>query len=234
MPTLTPDAILARDVPPTPFEVAFVADVLGETDPTAVDLCRAVYQRLGAFGTWRLLQKTLDVEARGGIWLADRGRRRTTGGVFFFLAKAWLHTEVLHVPPPRPAAPVPVPLADAVASLPDTLTRGVSTVKLTLIGTPGAIVDRTGYVAFKLTGPAPPTLPKGLPTARPEPLTWIVMVSQKQWAKVAESLQSDPTTKLICEGYPCQQGTAHVLLVSMCTTTAMQKAKVAAKEGAAV
>jgi PHAX RNA-binding domain len=234
MPTLTPEVILARAVPPPPFTVADLAAVLGETDPPAVDLCGVVFQRLGAFGTWRLLQKTLDVEARGGLWLAKAGRRRTTGGVFFFLAKRWLHTEVLHGPAPRPAAPAPVTLADAVASLPDTLTRGVSTVKLTLIGTPGAIVDRPGYVAFKLTGPAPPTLPKGLPTARTEPLTWIVMVSQKQWAKVAASLQADPTTKLICEGYPCQQGTALVLLVSMCTTTAMQKAKVAAKEGAHV
>jgi hypothetical protein len=82
---------------------------------------------------------------------------------------------------------------------------------------------------FGLNGTLPPSLPKGLPKAPPTPLSWIVMVNKKQWAKVGESLARDPETKVIAEGYPALQGTAHVLLVTQATTTELQKARAQAK-----
>jgi hypothetical protein len=107
--------------------------------------------------------------------------------------------------------------------------------KTTLIGTPGAIVDRSTYVTFKMTGKPAASLPKGLPPAPATPLTWIVMVAKKQWAKAAASLAADPKTKVVVEGYPCLQDTAPVLLATQCTTTALQHAKApaAAKEAQA-
>ena len=97
--------------------------------------------------------------------------------------------------------------------------------RLTLIGRPQRLVTRETYVVFGLDGTLPPSLPKGLPQPPQTPLSWVVMVGKRQWTKVAESLASDPTDKLIAEGYPCLQGTVHVLLVTMCSTTAMQRAK---------
>jgi hypothetical protein len=101
--------------------------------------------------------------------------------------------------------------------------------KTTLIGRPDQIITRDGYVVFKLTGTLPPSLPKGLPNAPPTPLSWVVMVAQKQRGKVAESLARDPAARAIIEGYPCTEGKAPVLLATMCTTTELQKAKAQAK-----
>jgi hypothetical protein len=76
-----------------------------------------------------------------------------------------------------------------------------------------------------LQGTLPPSLPKGLPKAPPTPLSWIVMVNNKQWAKVGASLDADPTAKAVIEGYPTLQGTAHVVMATQATTTALQAAK---------
>jgi hypothetical protein len=97
--------------------------------------------------------------------------------------------------------------------------------KTTLIGRPEKSVTREGYVLFTLTGTQPPSLPKGLPRASTQPLNWTVMVAQKQWVKVVESLARDPGARAVLEGYPCQEGTALALLVAMATTTEIQKAK---------
>jgi hypothetical protein len=56
------------------------------------------------------------------------------------------------------------------------------------------------------------------------PLGWLV---KKQWRTAAASLESDPTTKVVLEGYPCQEQGTHVLLATQCTTTALQRAKAA-------
>jgi hypothetical protein len=50
---------------------------------------------------------------------------------------------------------------------------------------------------------------------------------KKQWRTAAASLESDPTTKVVLEGYPCQEQGTHVLLATQCTTTALQRAKAA-------
>jgi PHAX RNA-binding domain len=218
--TLTPEDILARDFPPTAFDAALLAAVLGETAPDPLQQLAQLREVFGPLGTWRLLQKTLDLEARGGVLTPQKHRRRTPGGVFFWLARQWCQTKQ------ERAAFVVIPtIAQTVTDLSATLAGGDCAMKTTLIGTPGAIVDRQTYVAFKMTGTPAANLPKGLPPAPQDTLTWIVMVTKKQWAKAAASLDADPKTKVVIEGYPCMQGTAHVLLATQCTTTALQHAK---------
>jgi hypothetical protein len=63
----TPEAILARNMPPKTFDAAFLAHVLGETEPEPQQQLVQLLDVLGAFGTWRLLQKTLDLEARAAV-----------------------------------------------------------------------------------------------------------------------------------------------------------------------
>jgi hypothetical protein len=217
---LSPEAILARNSPPKDFDPAFLAAVLGETAPEPQQLATQIFAVLGAFGTWRLLQKTLDLEARGGVLIANKSRRRTPGGTFFWLARQWCQSKR------EKAAFVVTPtLEQTLAALRASLPSGDCVMKTTLIGTPGTIVDRQTYVAFKMTGKPAASLPKGLPKAPPTTLTWIVMVGKKQWAKVEASLQADPMTKVIIEGYPCQQGSALVVLATQASTTALQHAK---------
>ena len=216
---MTPEAILARNLPPKPFDAAFLAQVLGETKPEPVQELAQLLEVFGAFATWRLLQKTLDLEARSGVRIWGK-RRRTPGGAFFWLARQWAQTKQ-----EKDAFIVVPTLERTLAALPATLPSGECVMKTILIGTPGSLVEKETFVAFKMTGKPAASLPKGLPKAPETTLTWIVMVAKKQWAKAAASLQADPTTKVMIEGYPCLHGAAHVLLATQCTTTALMQAK---------
>jgi hypothetical protein len=241
---------------PEPFTASTIAEVLGEQDEGPLTQIRTIVTVFGRFTTWRLLQKTLDVEAHGGLMVDNGSRRRTPGGTFFALARKWCQSaeEQLQIfgnayvrtktgyvwaiskgsAAPRKARTAPAPrpaptLAEALTGLPH-LHGDECRMKTTLIGRPDQIVTRDGYVLFKLTGALAPSLPKGLPKAPPTPLSWVVMVAQKQWTKVAESLARDPGARAIIEGYPCAEGNALVLLATMCTTTELQKAKAQAKQ----
>jgi hypothetical protein len=236
---------------PKPFTACMVAEVLGEQDAEPCRQIANIVLVFGRFGAWRLLGKTLDMEQRGGLLVTKGTRRRTPGGTFFSLARQWCrsvdeqqrifgdvkmtlrngHMRTLEAAKtaqtPRPVLTVQQTLKE----LPQ-LPREGARVKLTLIGRPQRLVNRETYVVFPLAGTPPPSLPKGLPKPPQTTLSWVVMVGKKQWAKVAESLASDLTTKLIVEGYPCLQGTTHVLLTTMGTTTTLQRARAEAAAAA--
>jgi len=224
---------------PAAFDVATVAAALGEQEAGPRGLIANIFYVFGRFGTWRLFEKTLHVEAHGGLMVRNGSRRRTPGGTFLHLASLWCQTPQERArifgpaptpTPPRPAVVRPVPSLDEALRGLLQLRAGECRMKLTLIGRPQQVVERDTYVVFKMTGTLPPSLPKGLPKAPPPPLSWVVMVNNKQWAKASASLDSDPTAKAVIEGYPAMQGTAHVLLATMCTTTALQRAKAEPQE----
>jgi hypothetical protein len=244
-----PAPLAVAEVPiPAPFTVDTIAAALGEQDEAPLAQIKRILLVFGRVKTWRLLQKTVETEANGGLLIRNGSRRRTPGGTFFRLARSWCTSlgeqqrifgnvqrrdgsiGVL-VPPttPKAKAPMVIPtLAEALGQLPP-LHGEDCRMKTTLIGRPDQIVKRDGYVVFKLTGALAPSLPKGLPKAPATPLSWVVMVAQKQWSKAAESLSRDPQARAIIEGYPCMEGTALVLLATMATTTELQKAKSQAK-----
>jgi hypothetical protein len=220
---MTPDDIVTRDFPPKPWDAASLAQILGETEPQPQQELATLRAVFGALGTWRLLQKTLALEARGGLLVRDGSRKRTRGGTFLFLARQWCSPQEQarifspgqgQAPASSRVAPVPrrVPtLIEALRDVPQ-LHGEECRMKTTLIGRPDQIIKRDGYVVFKLTGALAPSLPKGLPKAPPTPVAWVVMAAQKQWGKVAESLIRDPQARAIIEGYPCMEGKTLVLL----------------------
>ena len=67
---------------------AIIAQELGETDPIPQEQIRRIVERLGAEAALTLLRETLEIEAQGGMLLPDRSRRRTPGGVFFYLVRS--------------------------------------------------------------------------------------------------------------------------------------------------
>ena len=158
---------------PTPTLVAtMIADRLGETVTGARAQIKRIVQVLGRSQARALLEETLRVEENGGIMLPDGSRRRTPGGVFFYLA----HTKGQPKPgrtfPRKPATPStnaskndsphPVKPSDrppATISSPPAAPFNweersavieqigqaagrVTTVKITLIGTMGTFVDK--------------------------------------------------------------------------------------------
>jgi hypothetical protein len=75
-----------------------------------------------------------------------------------------------------------------------------TTVKITVIGRPGASVEQGQAVAIALMSEKVPDLPKGLPEP-PADTRYTVFVARKQWAKVAEALAADAEDATIMEGY---------------------------------
>jgi len=152
------------------------------------------------------------------------GRRRTPGGVFFYLVRtsdAISREDKDYIFPsqgghpkraggsgtlavPAPAAPAPVVWTDetfrALARQLQQNPGRATSVKITVIGRPGAIVEQGQAVAVALMSEKVPDLPKGLP----EPAAgtrYTVFVARKQWAKVAEALAADAEDAAIIEGY---------------------------------
>jgi PHAX RNA-binding domain-containing protein len=134
---------------------ATIAQQLGETDPIPREQIRRIVERLGTEATLGLLRETLDLEAQGGMLLPDRSRQRTRGGVFFYLVRSrtskkdrafiWPPAPPSTLPPHtnEPVAP-PRAWEDRLAVLDEVLQqkRIATTVKITLIGRPGKIVEQ--------------------------------------------------------------------------------------------
>jgi len=211
-------------VPPNVWALArAVAAVLDESMPPAIRTITRAVDRLGPARARAVLGQALTVEAQGGLTLPD-GRRRTPGGVFFYLVRtsdAISREDKDYIFPsqgghpkraggsgtlavPAPAAPAPVVWTDetfrALARQLQQNPGRATTVKITVIGRPGAIVEQGQAVAVALMSEKVPDLPKGLP----EPAAgtrYTVFVARKQWAKVAEALAADPEDVAIIEGY---------------------------------
>ena len=98
--------------------------------------------------------------------------------------------------------------------------------KLTVIGRPENVEMRGQAVLFRMQGKPPGSLPRGLPPVPTTlPMTWTVLLAQRQWNRVKESLAAHEDDALVIEGYPLMQGTEHVLLAQSCTSVALQRAQ---------
>ena len=183
---------------PNSFEetAANIAQQLGETDPIPREQIRRILERLGAEAALTLLRETLEIEAQGGMLLPDRSRRRTPGGVFFHIVHSRASKEdrlylascsTISASIAR-RAPVAPPLAweDRLAVLEEVLKqKGIATtVKITLIGRPGKVVERGDSVIIGMQSTKVPALPKGLPTPPSAPTNYVVFIARKQWARV--------------------------------------------------
>ena len=84
-----------------------IAAALGETNPRAIWQLNNYTKHKGTEAALALLQRTLDLEAQGGMLVPNGSRRRTPGGVYFALASETLTADeqVIVFPPPTPQKP---------------------------------------------------------------------------------------------------------------------------------
>jgi hypothetical protein len=227
-----------------------IADRLGEREAGPRSLIIRIVKELGTEYTLALLDEALQIEANGGMMLPDGSRRRTPGGVFFWLVKERLaqagHKRVIvklfgtwygvgsvrSGSTPAPAAPAATwaERGAGLAALGDTK-GAVTTVKVTIIGRPAKVVEQPGFTLLKMqhTGPLP-SLPKGIPLPPKVPTTtYIVYIAAKQWRGVAESLKA-PENALIIEGVQFYDAEYKAITVFATNTTTklLQQAKRAA------
>jgi hypothetical protein len=225
---------------------AEIAAALGEPDPGPRAQLAQIVAALGIEAARALLAEARQVEAGAGILTRD-GRRRTVGGVFFFLARGRVSPEqheqiwpgarlpgrLRAIKRPATAQPIdrrqPLSRREAARLLStETGCQGVvMSAKITLVGQPGKIIDKGEVVVTVMKGGDPPTLPKELPEPPAEPTVYLVFIARKQWQKVAAALEQDESDRLIVEGYPAldkKLGVVGVLAHSV-TTIGLQAVK---------
>lgn len=218
-----------------------IAARLQEKNPYALVQIERIVERIGVEAIYTLLDETLKIEADGGMFTNDKKRRRSPGGVFFYLVRGRVSHEdrKLIFPYPRqrkkeggPPKPPPRPIKLNLEARRELLRElrkpgEANTVKLTLIGRPAKILDRNQFVVITMSGKEPPALPKGLPALpTDEPTIYLVYIAQKQWKRVSEAIKQ-PDDRLIIEGYPFNDKRLGVIgvLAQSTTTVNLQRAK---------
>jgi hypothetical protein len=94
--------------------VSTIAKALGESDEIPLTQIRGVVGVLGEEVSLKLLEETKQIEDKGGMMLPDNSRKRTPGGVFFFLARQKLsHEDKLVIF--RAPKPVKAPVSERTA-----------------------------------------------------------------------------------------------------------------------
>jgi hypothetical protein len=226
-----------------------IAAQLGETERAPRATIWRVVRTLGPERAQAFVAQAQEVEANGGMMVPDGSRKRTLGGIFFYLVRtqvsddeamqinrAWRWQQWKQRQPAKPkapAAPAPPPLPpfvwDEAQPIIAEVTAHVgeaSTVKVTVIGRPNQVVERQGVIILALRSTKPPTLPKGLPPLPSTPTNYMIFVQQKQWNKVREAMQNADDA-LIVEGYPVHEPRFAGITVyaTQVTTKALQAAK---------
>ena len=95
--------------------VSTIAKALGESEETPMTQIRGVVRVLGEELSLKLLDETKQIEDKGGMMLPDNSRKRTAGGVYFFLARQKLsHEDKLVIF--RAPKPVKAPVSERTAA----------------------------------------------------------------------------------------------------------------------
>ncbi len=199
-----------------------IATALKETESRPLRMIGRVVKVKGEDQVRQWMAEALRIEAGSGMLTDDDQQARTVGGIFFKLVKNGSTSRERG----RIFGPSPHLLArQQTLSLSEAdllqLTREimefpageVKSMRLTLIGRPGRVIEKGPVVITTLSSKKIPALPKGLPRPAVEPATYVVYIAAKQWRKVREAIQNNPDEALIVEGYPVfdrrlgQQGT---------------------------
>lgn len=191
-----------------------IADTLGETEKKPRRQIMKIIERMGVDFAQDLLKQTQEIEANGGMMIATGERRRTPGGVFFFLARSQMpediKMEVFYAwrlaalrRKEREAQFPPFDWDERAASVEKikSNTGEITDVKVNLVGRPGEIDRRQNLIVTTMTTQIPETyaFPAGVPEPPVRTMTYVVYISAKQWETVAKAIEK-PDDELLVEG----------------------------------
>ncbi len=226
-----------------------IAARLGENESEPIRQISRAVRILGEEKVRSFVTQTLQVEAAGGLMLPNDSRRRTPGGVFFHLMRTGVeHKEWYRIFRPQTTGhdkgtqgsgtatgTVMTPFDWTTFSTAATEAMSeageATTVKLTVIGRPGKVIERGDVALVAMRSEKVPSLPKGVPAPPSSTVDYMVLVGMKQWRKVAEALAADLADKVLMEGYPTIQPEFAGITVyaTSATTTGIQAGKRAAQ-----
>jgi hypothetical protein len=220
-------------------DAALIKQIADELNEPNLDLIGKVIAVIGSQRAQEFLQKTLAIEESGGMTVSDKSRRRSPGGVFFYTVRHTIpKAEAKQIWPPAPKGQaqmqpqaVKAPTWDEVKQLIQQAVKSsgeATTVKITLVGRPGKVVQQEACVVLTMKGKPPGALPKGVPTPPANSaITWAVFIANKQWNTIKNSIQTNEDDQLIVEGYPVvdpKSGTS-VVLATNCKSMLLERAK---------
>ena len=188
------------------------AEALGETDAKPMGQIEQLIEKCGLDFVKKLMEETEKIEAKEGIKTHDRKRRRTKGGVFFFLAKGRMDAKIRQDIFPNfgkhadgDVTPMGIDWENRAEHIKPLLEEPgqVNNLSIKLIGRPGKVEVEGGTVmtVIEQKEVKSPPYPKGVPPFEDvEKITYYyVFMSLKHWSKV-ESYMEDETDMLIIEG----------------------------------
>ncbi len=198
---------LSKDMAKNPAKVkAYIVEILNETEEKPISQIEQIIENINPKKALKLLIKTLKIEGDGGLQTYNGSRRRTLGGIYFFLAQRWVEPKYRPVIWPELfPGHATINWADRIPLIKEAVKEvGLANIpRLILIGRPGKVIEKGKVVLTTMQPkPQPKSLPKGLPMLPEEPTTpYILYIGSKQWRKVKDSLVSKED-ELIVEGYP--------------------------------
>lgn len=219
-----------------------ISETLQESN---IELLNAVLKTIGDERTRDFFQRAKETEAGGGLMIVSGKRKRSPGGVFFFLVRQGVSKQERQAifPPlhqkgqpqvgPGQEPPVQPPSwADVQAYVTALLKKQIAgeakSVKLTIIGRPKQVAKAKTCMVCMLEGRE---VPKGMPKGLPMPpagakQSLAVFISSKQWSKVEASLKENKEDELLIEGWPYFDPVkgATVVLAQGVTTKFIQRA----------
>lgn len=208
-----------------------IAQALGEEKKGPLYQIEQIVCLYGAEQALTWLAETQAIEAGGGMLTYDGQRQRTLGGVFFRMVRDRLvesgQQDNLHTifgsrkttdlePSQRQAS---WSERDALIAEAGTQIGKANSVKVTITGKPGKVVERQNFTLMMLKDAGTlPTIPRGIPApARVPQTTYIVYVATKQWNKVKDALAQNDNSLIIdgAQFYDPEYGAIAVLATNV-------------------
>lgn len=205
---------------------AYIARALNETDEKPLAQLDQIIEAVGTKKALKMLVKAFRVEANGGMMIYNNTRRRTIGGVYFFLAQRWIKPQLRPIIWPElfPGHAM-ITWPERIDLIKDALKDiGQANIpRLILMGRPGKVIEKGKVVLTTMNPkPQPKTMPRGLPAIPEDPATpYILYVGAKQWRKVKDAL-NNKEDELIVEGYPAFNPQLKAMTVFATKTTTRQ------------
>jgi hypothetical protein len=190
---------------------------LGESTPDPVKQITMLMHHLGIDMIRQKVEETLQIEQQGGIMTQDGTRRRTPGGVFFFIVKRDMDPELrLQVFPNfgqgrKKGATIEWENRMEILEPLMSEERGkANQIRVHLQGRPGKVevIEDSVVMIFEHFNEASPEdedkaglpqMPRGVPAPPVEPTRYIVYMGINQWERVHKHLEH-PKDQLMIEG----------------------------------
>lgn len=185
-----------------------VAKQLGETKEQPVRQIELIVEHMGKAFTEKHLAETLKIEEKGGMKTEDGKRRRTIGGVFFYIVKGKLNAEQKQlIFPNSPQSGGGIKWDERMEHVASLLEKAddehgqLRYVNVTLNGFIKDVIkkDYTVVTTIRHVHETTP-LPKGVPQPPKEPVLYMVYMGLRQWEPVEKALQKNPNDRVIIEG----------------------------------